>query len=502
MVKDFLKQFFLETFKRREKEEYQDLIAMNRKTNYPWFYLRIIVFIIIPISFLTILFHVFYLSTNIIILIYGAIFISFALFILLYELIKTREITFLQIMLIILFSGLIITPLVSFFYCYIPVKGDFLESVRAGTIEEIAKGIVACLLIYFINKQRKKKEKNKLTNLNALLIGASCGVGFAIGENFAYFLAEYIKSFEVIRLTFSRGFDALCTHLFWTGIIAYFFNKFNKPLINFRFYLAVLLMMLIHTIWDINTIVIISDEIYLIIKTIILIIYAILSFIYLISLIKKEEGIIDSCVSQNIEIIPLKRLITVGCLLLLSFNSILYLFISDDYKTILYEYNIERIEYQMTKDEFIDYIQDGHHFEIDRNHPFNADASDCIKYYIDGKLVTLYEYENFDDYMLEYVFVRSDDDNFKLDSVMVWLDDYVMTEEYLVDEESDELLIYYPIEFNGSDYILRNGDIYIKEYDISYHLAFYCFIISSVMIIMFNIAFCVFYKNKGEKNEI
>ena len=152
MVKDFLKQFFLETFKRREKEEYQDLIAMNRKTNYPWFYLRIIVFIIIPISFLTILFHVFYLSTNIIILIYGAIFISFALFILLYELIKTREITFLQIMLIILFSGLIITPLVSFFYCYIPVKGDFLESVRAGTIEEIAKGIVACLLIYFINK--------------------------------------------------------------------------------------------------------------------------------------------------------------------------------------------------------------------------------------------------------------------------------------------------------------------------------------------------------------
>ena len=418
MIKDFFKRFFYETFKRREKEEYEDLFCMNRKTNYPWFYSRIIIFYIIAIIVLTFMFNIFGVSTDEQVLVLSSIFIPFAFFFLVYELVRVRELSFFQIVLIILLSQATTVPLILFIHFiseyFMEFKTSLSKALRAGICEEIIKGFLACLLIYLINKQRNKNEKGKLNDINAFLIGCSVGIGFAIAENFGYFLHYYYDAFDVIALTFSRGFSTFFGHVFWTGCIAYFFSKLNKPLCNIKFYFVLILMMMIHTLWDIETLSDIfihsSDNVFLIIKYVLLFAYLVLSVLFTIALINRKWKITEDEVKfKSFDTKRIKTLVSIFTILVISAILVLFLYLKNKDYEVLYDYNKETRIYYLDIDDFLDYMQDGNHFEIERSKECDIDSPNSYRIYQDGILVYISESYLVDDYIVNYCYTLKGD---------------------------------------------------------------------------------------------
>lgn len=123
------------------------------------------------------------------------------------------------------------------------VTEDWHSALRAGIGEELYKLLVSVLIIKIFKKKKP---------VDGLLVGLFVGAGFAFFENVMYIyrcsdLSDFVSTF------IERNANAIFTHMFWTGLTAYAFNKLSHPLKNFRFYLIVLLAMALHSAWDLPT---------------------------------------------------------------------------------------------------------------------------------------------------------------------------------------------------------------------------------------------------------
>ena len=175
-----IKKFLYETFRKRNRDEYRDLLFETKGNSVPWLYLRFLVIGFIIFSFgmffnqmLDLVNYSFYTAI-------GAVLFGATYFILIYEMIKKREVGLLKLLVIALITGVISLSSQLLMTLIIRVKGNLLEAVRAGTLEEVVKGISSIVSVLVIQKLRSKK----IDNITALLIGCSVGLGFGVIENF------------------------------------------------------------------------------------------------------------------------------------------------------------------------------------------------------------------------------------------------------------------------------------------------------------------------------
>jgi RsiW-degrading membrane proteinase PrsW (M82 family) len=111
-------------------------------------------------------------------------------------------------------SGAISTLLSLFIYEYTPLLGYFGPS-SAGVVEDIGK--LAALLVVM----RTVKNNRYKFRLNALLLGAAVGAGFAAFESAGYALIiGFVNSDEMLANITIRGALSPFSHLVWTAIAA------------------------------------------------------------------------------------------------------------------------------------------------------------------------------------------------------------------------------------------------------------------------------------------
>ncbi len=247
-----LAAFFVQSFRPRSKEDYTEIFLRGLKghkegirNKYPWFYLRFLGLFIVLVS---LSFCIYYLTGNSLgaahFILYGACIGCVAFLLLIYELYTGNDISLVQILAVMLLGGFASICITQLGYkAYIP-SGDWAEPFWVGFWEEFCKGIVALVIVVSL----RKKDP-----FAAFLIGVAVGAGFALSENAGYiyvYSAGLVRVAEASSLVLTRSVMAVCTHMTWTGIIAWAFAKFRKPFINLRFWGCVALSMLLHALWD------------------------------------------------------------------------------------------------------------------------------------------------------------------------------------------------------------------------------------------------------------
>lgn len=255
-IREKIAYFLRETFRPHTKEEYSELFSRGWKgadegQNYgtPWLYLRVLaVLILLFTAAVLILFY----SDNPLCyptaIFFGGIMGNLPFIILLYEFYPKRDLSIMALFCIVIVGGLLSIGLVQIGYLiFNPNDGNrWAGVVWIGFLEELTKAVpaIVCILMF------KKRDP-----YFAFLIGAAVATGFSLSEDTGYIfyyskLGSGCDLSSVVYMGVERSLMAVCTHMPWTGIICLAFVKFRRPLVNFRFYLAFLLAMGLHTCWD------------------------------------------------------------------------------------------------------------------------------------------------------------------------------------------------------------------------------------------------------------
>jgi len=183
----------------------------------------------------------------------GSFAVPFSVLILFFELNTPRNISIIKIVELVVVGGSI-SLLISLFLSEItPMLGVFGASA-AGIVEEIAKLWALLFVIRNVNPERYKYR------INALLLGAAIGTGFASFESAGYALRNgMVNSEAMINNIQLRGALSPFGHIVWTAISASAFwiarPHFNSAFETFtssKFLRLFIIPVSLHFIWNMN----------------------------------------------------------------------------------------------------------------------------------------------------------------------------------------------------------------------------------------------------------
>lgn len=125
-----------------------------------------------------------------------------------------------------------------------------LPTIFIGLIEEIAKLLVPALLI---------AHNRNYTAIDALVIGAAAGAGFAVFESMGYGLTALLLSGGDLNTTVQtlliRGLIAPATHIAWTAVLTVaLWRLIHDGQVPARHFIYTFIgVVLIHALWDSDT---------------------------------------------------------------------------------------------------------------------------------------------------------------------------------------------------------------------------------------------------------
>lgn len=222
-----LSDFFSETLRRHSPDEVERLLSVGTPETTPkleksmsvmptpWIFFRVLIgtviaYIVFLFSWKT--YHNVHLVPGLIII--GSFAVPFSTLILFFELNTPKNISIIKIFELVVIGGAISLFLSLFIFEITPFLGIFGLSA-AGFVEEVGK--LAALLFVLRNVSHDRYKYR----LNALLLGAAVGTGFAAFESAGYALRIGLMSsnamIENIQL---RGVMSPFAHIAWTAIAA------------------------------------------------------------------------------------------------------------------------------------------------------------------------------------------------------------------------------------------------------------------------------------------
>lgn len=259
--KDKIKYFFSESVRPRGFEEYsavflRGLKADDRKLScnktgprVPWLYLRVLAFGFIAFAIVVLAYRVCNGSSDFMAtVLYGALFFNLATLVFFYELYPDNDLSLLLLILIVLVGGAVACAVISFGYEFIYndpfMSNPWVSLIWTAFWEELVKGAVAICAVLLL------KNKNPVY---CFLIGFAVGTGYSYLEDLGYIYAYTAgRHYEwAVLMSVGRGLSCAFSHAPWTAIICYAFAKYEKPYLNFRFYLFVLASMVLHYFADV-----------------------------------------------------------------------------------------------------------------------------------------------------------------------------------------------------------------------------------------------------------
>lgn len=263
-VKVSLSEFFDQVFRRHTTEEAEELFIVgtdkttpslseivNDKVQ-PWLFSRVLGFVLaigILMYFLLGLLPAYgiWVSMDA----FLAVAVPLSALVLFFECNVFQNISFYQVTKMALLGGvlsLIVTILFVNFFGNREL--DLLGALQTGFVEELSKVLVAAYFVYKIKAKRI---------FNGLLIGAAVGTGFAAFENVEYMFNDKTGQIASMREAIGRTMFSISDHTEWCAIataalVMVIAGKqlSSSDFFNFKFLRFLLLVMIIHALWDWN----------------------------------------------------------------------------------------------------------------------------------------------------------------------------------------------------------------------------------------------------------
>lgn len=259
-----LTTFFSEAFRRHDPDEVERLLsvgtpettpipnaAMGVMPN-PWIFFRVLsgtVIAYLIFMFAWKEFHNINLVPGLIII--GSFAVPFAVLILFFELNTPKNISIIKIVQLVVVGGALSLLLSLVLFEVTPLLGIFGASA-AGFIEEIGK---LASLLFVMRTVRTDRYKYRL---NALLLGAAVGTGFAAFESAGYALRFGFQSSEaMLDIIQLRGVMSPFAHIAWTAIAASAFwiarphhNDEMDTVISPQFLKLFSIPVVLHFVWN------------------------------------------------------------------------------------------------------------------------------------------------------------------------------------------------------------------------------------------------------------
>jgi len=226
-----IKSFFSEVFSKHDPEDIERLLSVGTyettpKINpsmgmmpNPWIFFRALSISIIA-YFIFLFGYIEFSNVKLLpgLIIIGSFAVPFSVLILFFELNTPRNISIVKILNLIVIGGAIGMIISLFLFNFTPLLGIFGASA-AGLIEEPSK---LAALLYIMRNDKSDRYKYRL---NALLLGAAVGTGFAAFESAGYALEYGLNggANDMLSIIILRGILAPFSHIGWTAITAYGF---------------------------------------------------------------------------------------------------------------------------------------------------------------------------------------------------------------------------------------------------------------------------------------
>ena len=465
-----IKRFFKETFRAHTKEEYFDFFARKGDgayKTYPFMWIRALALEVMLFAIVLIVseftgYDTFWAYS----VLTGGLLLNIPVFILAYELYPDRDLGFFRYFIAFFIGGVVAIALTLLtYYAYEP-ENKWLSALWTGFVEEFFKAVPAIVIIVAY------KNKNPLFGF---LMGAAVGAGVSVIEDMYYIhntagaWGFWGNSWQtLIETSVGRGLTAGCTHTLWTALIGWAFCKFKKPLINFRFYLVAVLCVALHFAWDLPLDAWWASEL-------IYIGCAIAGLAFAIVILYKERkkafgggvqaeqlALDEVAVAEAVAVREsgynlshLANLVAVLCLCVAAVFTIGVCY-SD------WGFRSYKPRYFESKEELINYVQDGMQFDINDERLFDEDAEMDTYRYKDGVLVsaTQTETQNGMTYYYNYVFT---DDGYRIDSVNIDVDGTLYRQYTNYFWTGDVVIFYSPVSVDFS-YNEDKGQYYVYEY--------------------------------------
>jgi RsiW-degrading membrane proteinase PrsW (M82 family) len=249
-----IKRFFTQTFRKHSGGEYSEFLTrgVNKRkaginTQYPWVYIRL--FAMLVILFAVFLLIIRFTSNELFaptVMLLSAITFNLPFLVFLYELYPQRDLSFLEVVGIMLIGGTGANVLCQVLYSFFPSPNEWMDAVYSGFFEELSKGAATIIAIVLVGRKNP---------LSGFLAGAAVGCGFSIVEDMGYVFvySNELPSINIsvtIDMFISRGLTAFCTHTLWTAMVGWAYSYFNRHISNIAFYLVLILSCGLHIAWD------------------------------------------------------------------------------------------------------------------------------------------------------------------------------------------------------------------------------------------------------------
>jgi RsiW-degrading membrane proteinase PrsW (M82 family) len=184
-------------------------------------------------------------------LVIGTFTVPVSFLILLYTRDKSPRVSVGSLLIAVLWGGVLGTVVAGSLEYATVLRLGTLSTISIGVIEEAAKLLVPALLI----------ARNKhYTAIDALVIGAAAGAGFAALESMGYGLTALLLSAGDINTTVHvlllRGLMAPAAHMTWTAILAAALWRVMRGTYKYsarHFSYAFITVAIIHALWDSDT---------------------------------------------------------------------------------------------------------------------------------------------------------------------------------------------------------------------------------------------------------
>ena len=418
--------FFKETFRARSKAEYREIFTRGLGDDtsgvsgaFPWLYVRAFFILLILFTVNTLVLRLtendLYIPS---VTFLGGITFTVPFVILIYELYPKRDLSLFLIIALLVGGGTVAGLISQTVYGLLPVKNQWLAAVEAGVLEELAKGIPAIIAIAIL------KQKNPYA---CFLIAATVGAGFSVIEDMGYifhysdkYLAFYSSDIQAtVALFVDRGFSSFCTHILWTGAIGWAYCYIKNPFRSFSFFFMIMVSMFLHICWDlpidgwwqvldITCCVIIAGGISIAIVHL----SRVKTLAAEMDLTAFNEDIIKEAkaMGQRMRFTNAANLTfclgaTVLAVLALLFCAMP---IGMDYQQVTFD----------SKEDFIDYLQGGLVFDIDKDRPYDPVGYNWEERFIDGEKTYAIQKDETEDYVYYYGYYLEGDLG-ELDTVSV-----------------------------------------------------------------------------------
>ena len=463
--------FFKETFRARSKAEYKEIFSRGLGDDtagvsgaFPWLYVRTFFILLILFTVNTLVLR---LTKNDLyvpsVTFLGGITFSVPFIILLYELYPKRDISLFLIIAVLVGGGTVACLISQAVYKFFPLKNEWLSAVEAGVLEEVAKAVPAIITIAIL------KQKNPYA---CFLVAATVGAGFSVIEDMGYifhysdkYLAFYGSDIQATVVLFAdRGMSSFCTHILWTGAIGWAYCYIKNPFRSLRFFLMILVSIGLHICWDlplkgwwqildIAGCVIIAASISISIVHI----SRMKTLAAEMDLTAFNEDIIRESKEMGERLRFTNAANLTFCLAATCLSVLALLFcampIGTDYRQASFD----------TKEDFIEYLQGGLVFDIDKNRKYDPNCENWEVRWVDGEMTYAIQKERKGEYVYYYgYYLYGDEGDLDTVSVDVEINDRTMRyymNEYEFGNEKVDVVDVYGNDVRIYNYNQMNGTV-------------------------------------------